>query len=133
MTYLGQKRNSGFSCKSSPIFNGIFFCSLRPEKVAFRHGQEFMFLRIMHVHSLNLLNFVYIVVFCQNSITECQVSNSRTTRISNFLRLLPTMVRDGLRNFPQEKNNKMSSKVASITLMIEFHPTVHVQTKNIAK
>ena len=51
-----------FSCTSSFFFPGIFFCRLRLEK-AFSDVVKHMLFENINIQSLNLLNFVYTIVF----------------------------------------------------------------------
>ena len=65
-----------------------------------------MLLTIIHMHSLNLLNFVYIVVFFVETAFEnakLVILGQLKLQIFFVLSQLPTMVRNGLGNFPQEK------------------------------
>ena len=52
------------------------------------------------MHSLNLLNFIYILVFdIEKALKKIQISDLRTTRIEHFLHPLPSIVGEGYETF----------------------------------
>ena len=68
---------------------------LRSEKVVFRCGQIYVIEKYPYIVKFCL----YCRVWCWNSTIQCQISNSRVTRIANFLYPLPTHVVGQIRNF----------------------------------
>ena len=107
MTFLPVRTGILFFHVHPQIFSGIFVDNLCSKKFGL-DVVIYVLLKNIHMHSLNLLNLIYIVA-C-NSTREYQINDSRATRIANFPCPLPTMVGCSSERFPHEHFLAFSKK-----------------------
>ena len=105
------------------IFSGIFFCWLKSEKIVFRCVQAYKKISIYIVYIFAKFGS-YSFVWCWGSTRECQISNSRATRVANFLCILPNYGGGRLGSFPHEKflmfYRNQNIICVSSTLLLKF-------------